>query len=201
MFAEHTQGVYRHDRSRYWYIRINVNGRKIRRSTKLTNREDAIAFRNAYMRKTRVAIDRSDWTVWVDAQLADPQSWLHRTVSRMRRKTTKRQWEASLLPAELAHVLKLSEGKCAVSGVTLERPTCSGRARALNASIDRLDCSKGYTLDNVRVVCLMVNLSMRDWGEAVVRQIARNLVANELLGAGIKQSAPQQVADCAQVAD
>jgi len=32
-------------------------------------------------------------------------------------------------------------------------------------SIDRIDCSRGYTYDNVRIVCFAMNCAMGTWGE------------------------------------
>lgn len=41
-------------------------------------------------------------------------------------------------------------------------------------SFDRIDCSKGYTPENTRIVILAINIMLADWGtdvfEAVVSQ-------------------------------
>ena len=39
-------------------------------------------------------------------------------------------------------------------------------------SLDRIDSSKGYTVENCRLVCTAVNLAMNEWGEDVLERIA-----------------------------
>lgn len=54
------------------------------------------------------------------------------------------------------------EGKCAVTGLAMQHTARVGRTVPPNdfkASIDRIDSEKGYTPDNVRLVCWFIN----DW--------------------------------------
>ena len=47
--------------------------------------------------------------------------------------------------------------------------------RPWSPSIDRLDCSRGYELDNCRLVCTAVNLALNEFGDEVLRKIASAL--------------------------
>lgn len=44
-------------------------------------------------------------------------------------------------------------------------------------SIDRIDCSKGYLQDNVRVVCTLYNVARADWPDEAVTTLAEAIVS------------------------
>lgn len=46
------------------------------------------------------------------------------------------------------------------------------RRRWNSPSIDRIDATKGYTIDNVRFVVWALNASLADWGEQVFEVVA-----------------------------
>lgn len=54
------------------------------------------------------------------------------------------------------------EGRCELSGIEFD---LKGKRNPFGLSIDRIDSGKGYTKDNVRLVCLMVNLSLNKFGD------------------------------------
>lgn len=71
---------------------------------------------------------------------------------------------------ELYRLYRGSGGRCQVTGVYFDRRKPHGSNRAPFApSIDRIDNSRGYTADNVRLVCQIANLAMNVWGDAVLR--------------------------------
>jgi hypothetical protein len=57
---------------------------------------------------------------------------------------------------QLVEMWELQDGKCAISGVTMTRLPF-GDDEMTNASIDRIDNTRGYCADNVRLVCTIVN--------------------------------------------
>lgn len=57
--------------------------------------------------------------------------------------------------AELFDLWKRQQGRCALSGV--EMTWRKGRILPTSISLDRVDGQKGYTVDNVRLVCYSVN--------------------------------------------
>jgi hypothetical protein len=74
--------------------------------------------------------------------------------------------EFSLSFDDAANLLANGKFRCAITGAkfsfdrygnTLKRPFVP--------SIDRIDSSKGYTMDNCRVVCSITNIAMNAWGE------------------------------------
>ena len=62
---------------------------------------------------------------------------------------------------------------CTVSGIELYYGPDEWHPR--KATIDRIDSSKGYTMDNCRVVCLAVNTALSTWGLDEFLPIARGI--------------------------
>ena len=65
---------------------------------------------------------------------------------------------------------------CALTGVRLSLETMSGAHNPRAPSLDRIDASGGYTLNNVRIVCWQVNAALNSFGEAAFAEIARAYV-------------------------
>lgn len=70
---------------------------------------------------------------------------------------------------DLIAILEKQNYRCAISGVELtcnvrlnEDPNKKRAVFRANVSIDRIDNSKGYTLDNVHLVCYAVNVARQD---------------------------------------
>ena len=59
------------------------------------------------------------------------------------------------------------EGRCALTGLemTLEIGDGSRRYIPFNPSLDRIDPKKGYTKENTRLVCTIVNIALNQFGE------------------------------------
>ena len=81
---------------------------------------------------------------------------------------------------------QIEAGVCSLSGLQFSyAKSVRGRRNPYAPSIDRIDSSKGYTPDNIRVVCFGLNLMAADWGLEVFEYIAccyikeQNRVANK----------------------
>jgi len=73
-------------------------------------------------------------------------------------------------------------GICPFTGWSLQLPVstrgfANGRLPR-NASLDRIDASKGYTKGNVRYVALIVNMALSNWGDEAVYELAEAVVQN-----------------------
>ena len=66
-------------------------------------------------------------------------------------------WAFDLTPQWVQE--RLERGVCEVTGLPFDMPLGdgTGRARAFGPSLDRQDNGRGYTTDNVKVVCWMYN--------------------------------------------
>ena len=79
------------------------------------------------------------------------------------------------------------EGRCLVSGMLLDFESDFGwntmHPRA--PSLDRIDATRGYTKDNVRLVCAQVNIALGKWGNAYFYEMCRKVLErnpNEAIG-------------------
>lgn len=70
------------------------------------------------------------------------------------------------------------QGRCEVTGIPFEyeKSGVKHERRPYAPSLDRIESSKGYIVDNVRVVCVAVNLAMNQWGEKVLLNIAISIL-------------------------
>lgn len=109
----------------------------------------------------------------------EAQNWLkvaNRLAGNTRR--SKRATDEYITRTDILRLLKKQDYRCAVSGSYFTHDAFEARSRdPFQPSVDRMDCSRGYELDNIRIVCLAVNIAMSDWGEAVLRKIAERIVA------------------------
>jgi len=62
---------------------------------------------------------------------------------------------------------------CAATGMPLE--WTQGARQPWNPSVDRIDSTKGYTLENTRVVSVLFNLAKSEWTDADVLKMAEAL--------------------------
>lgn len=61
----------------------------------------------------------------------------------------------------LMYLWNKQQGKCALSGIKMTTFLCHGRTPT-NVSVDRIDPNKGYTMDNVQLVCMACNQMKND---------------------------------------
>jgi len=100
---------------------------------------------------------------------------LYRMIERARLRAKKKNLPISIPIDELRKIVARCRGYCEVSGHALED---SGPFRP---SLDRIDCSKGYTPDNVRITCLIANTAMLHYGESALAELAISYCRNRKL--------------------
>lgn len=68
---------------------------------------------------------------------------------------------------------RITNGFCEVTGYPFDLTAApiKGQRRFDAPSIDRIDPTKGYTYDNIRVVLNIVNYGMNVWGEDALRKV------------------------------
>lgn len=78
--------------------------------------------------------------------------------------------EYSLSPEAIAQMFEYQKGRCCISGIAFD---LGGRemARPFAPSLDRIDPRRGYTLDNVRLVCRIVNMALNVWGKEALDRL------------------------------
>lgn len=79
------------------------------------------------------------------------------------------QWDLS--DADIAKILARANGKCEVTG----KPFVllgNGKREPWAPSLDRIDSTKGYTFNNVRLVAVVVNYALHEFGDNIFFEMA-----------------------------
>ncbi|HEY5268226.1 MAG TPA: hypothetical protein VII94_03780 [Candidatus Saccharimonadales bacterium] len=77
----------------------------------------------------------------------------------------------------LINLYDQQNGKCSLTGIkfNLDKSDTSAK-RPFAPSIDRINCNEGYTKNNVRLVLLVVNLALNDFGDSVFDAMCRGYI-------------------------
>ena len=67
--------------------------------------------------------------------------------------------------------VRSNDCRCEITGIRFFSKASRSTKNPYAPSIDRVDCTKGYTQDNVRVVLFAVNVMLMDWGTDVLDHI------------------------------
>lgn len=166
-------------RKNRWWIRAAVRGKKQRFSTRTSDRATAERVLKRFMATCNAELCSETWSATVDGWMVDSDSWLNRTYRHMRNKSKRRSWHDLMSRHELADLARRSDGRCGLTGLPFEP------AGPFSISIDRIDCDRGYSAGNCRIVCLMANIAMRHWGEHALRRLAIAYTANIASTSGV----------------
>jgi hypothetical protein len=157
-------------RSGRWYALVNFGGKRTYRTLKTRSEEEA---------KAKFAALHSLGLV---EAVFPRQRQILKAEIRLLWKKAKDHARVRKLPFELRTedvrtLYAECGGQCAVSGLPFDyEPHAGTRRRPFAPSIDRIDCSRGYAMGNVRLVCNMVNQAMGEWGEVALLRIATAMV-------------------------
>lgn len=95
-----------------------------------------------------------------------------------RNRAESKGWDFDLTPEWIEE--RLIAGLCEATGIPLElKGTATKHFRPWTPSLDRTDCHKGYTKDNVKVVCWMYNQAKGVSDYEDVLRLAKAMVAND----------------------
>lgn len=115
----------------------------------------------------------------------DPEAWrgLPEWAPRMYLKAEARARELNraftLTIAQFANVIERAQGRCELTGMAFDATKLGPNIKSpYAASLDRIDSTRGYEASNVRLVCLIVNVALSNWGEGPVRAMAEALLRN-----------------------
>jgi hypothetical protein len=90
--------------------------------------------------------------------------------------------EYTLTPEDERELELKAGGMCQITGISFApKPVDSYFRNPYAPSLDRIDSSKGYHKDNVRLVLCAVNTAMNEWGLKLFDQIASKYVAEKLI--------------------
>jgi hypothetical protein len=88
-------------------------------------------------------------------------------ISNTKRRAKRRGITYELTEDDWARMRQRANNRCELTGIEFDWTRFSKKTiRPMAASCDRIDSSKGYTLDNCRLVLFAVNCALGSWGEA-----------------------------------
>lgn len=114
-----------------------------------------------------------------DTDLDGLPKWSKPLLKQACRNAGKRGIPFDLASSDYAEIVNRCAGHCEVSGIPLENDLPNGKRRPFAPSLDRINSSLGYTRENCRIVCVIVNLALNEWGVEPLLVVARSLVARE----------------------
>lgn len=82
-----------------------------------------------------------------------------KVLAKTRGKNNKDRGEFDIDRKFIQNLIKTQDNKCAISGMDFVWEYNNSK----KVSIDRIDCNKGYTKDNVRLVCQQVNMAINEF--------------------------------------
>lgn len=69
--------------------------------------------------------------------------------------------------------------KCILTRIPFQMEQLSEKKRRpFGPSLDRIDCNKGYTKENTRLVCSIVNIALSDFGDVAFDKMCREYMRN-----------------------
>lgn len=97
--------------------------------------------------------------------------------STTRKRAKLKGWDCDIDRAYIEQAIEAQDFTCAMTGIRFDvSPHPVANKRPWAPSVDRIDRSKGYTRDNVRIICAAVNLAMNVWNEDVLIAIAEGII-------------------------
>lgn len=155
--------------SKYWNLDKYFDGKRTRKSLKTSNLNTAIEL----SRSTFV-------TPEVDVSNSISQEDLLSILKNSKKNAKNKGLDHNLKITDINDMMEIQNGLCAVTGIVFQR-TENDRDYSRSPfvpSIDRIDNSKGYVFDNVRLVCMAANYAMNIWGEWVLKEMAKAIILN-----------------------
>lgn len=86
--------------------------------------------------------------------------------------------EFNITKKDLKDLYDKQNGLCNISKIKMTYTTFE-RRKPFNISIDRIDSSKGYTKDNIQLVCMAVNQLKSDFDMDVIYKICESIIENK----------------------
>lgn len=97
--------------------------------------------------------------------------------------TSKRRAKKKNMPFDLTkewiiQQLETQNHLCALTQLPFLFEETENQLNPYAPSLDRIDPNKGYTQDNVRIVCSIINLSLNEFGEETFKKICESYLSN-----------------------
>lgn len=180
-------------RGELWHIRKECEGEKLSKSLKTNDLALAIVRAKAYLdvRVDNPVEPSESITKRKDRSSVVSERDYGILLNRTRKRAKTKDLPFTLTKDDLVLLMNRAGGRCEVSRIKFSYGKELEWFRAPFApSIDRKNPAVGYTLDNCRLVCVVVNWAISDWGEGVLRDLAFAVVRSEKQGFTVSHRSP-----------
>lgn len=93
-------------------------------------------------------------------------SWLLTLAREARKRSLRRSIDYTLTVPDLGLLAQRADGRCELTNLPFEFERHEGSLyRPFAPSLDRIDPACGYSFRNIRLVCVIVNAALNQWGE------------------------------------
>jgi len=109
------------------------------------------------------------------------KGYLSEWIANIKNRVKAKGWDFEIDAAFIQELFSKQSGKCALTKIpfTFNFEKCKTvKKDPFSPSIDRIDSAKGYTKDNVRLVCMVVNLALNEFGDDTFSKMCRAFVQN-----------------------
>jgi uncharacterized Zn finger protein (UPF0148 family) len=138
------------------------------RSNKENKKNYSRKYRQNYPDKARAESKKSKAKQYYSD---DPNIFFKYLLSHCKGRAKSRSLDFNLSVDFLIDLYEMQNNKCAVTKLSFNFEKSEFEKRPFAPSIDRIDSSKGYTQDNVRLVCAAVNYALNEFGDTVFDKI------------------------------
>lgn len=145
---------------------------------RIASGEPADGFRKAPKVSKPAPIPRSERRKMDPLRWGGLPPWARQAYMSAERRSRLRGRSEMLSIDEFRAVVARACGVCEITGIALDT-SGSGR-RPFAPSLDRINAAAGYVVGNVRVVCLLANQAMSEWGEAPLFSVAEAIERKRL---------------------
>jgi len=104
------------------------------------------------------------------------ENFLLSRLARMRSRAKHKGIDFLLIQEDITEMCKKSKGRCELSNIHFDFEKKPGIKNAYAPSIDRINSSGAYSLENCRLVLYAVNVALNEWGDEQLLTISRALL-------------------------
>jgi len=172
----------------YWRPSKHLRAKGINAMPLGTDRDRAIAAAERLNKSTDAYLSRDETAHQIQIAAA-----YRRAFGRAKRRAAEHGRAFDLAEPDLAAVIARAAGRCEVSGIEFDLSPQDDRRRLPYApSIDRISAGHGYAPDNIRLVCVCVNIMVSDFGDEVFLRVCREVLRHTKRAHGGKISRGRQ---------
>lgn len=156
--------------STQWYCRCECGAEKVISSDHLTRKKHSV--KSCGCKKTKKGIENQAWRGCGDIS----GDWWYSHIERERKQNTRARIKIEITKEYAWELFLKQDKKCALSGMDLK----IGRGPAYNASIDRIDSSKGYEEGNIQWVDKTINFMKRTYSQELFINMCKKVAENNI---------------------